>query len=85
MPSLRYIPFDKKIPIPPRRPGGAVAGAQKRPRIQWRKMAVGDSVFLPRLTTGRAEKIARAARVSNPGYRFSIRLVEGGVRIWRTE
>jgi hypothetical protein len=84
------LPIDKGIPIPawtvPKngRPSGS------RTRRPWSIMEVGDSFFQPcepdRIyrTQGTLSTTAShtAARL---GWRFETRIVDGGVRVWRTK
>lgn len=51
-----------------------------------RRMQPGQSVLLPQYKTTLSAGAARmAARLLGPeGYQFTMRTVEGGVRIWRT-
>ena len=48
-----------------------------------RKMEVGDSILLAGLTVSALSSAIQGARLSNPGFKFSQRRVEGGSRLWR--
>lgn len=77
--------IDKGVAIPnPRQAAGG------RPAIYpWREMGVGDS-FLVSLNGDTTRKVQRrmtslaSAAAQRLGFRFSTRIVDGGVRVWRT-
>lgn len=89
MPHI-YLPIDKNVPLPPRRQCGMKPGAkQSRPKVQWSKMCVGDSVLLEGATVDRA-RVAISVPRNLYGYGFNIRVefckktgAEIGARIWR--
>ena len=72
--------IEKGLALPPR----------KGARYPFREMEVGDSFFVP---CPDEEKIKRQNRLSGASARpkerglgkFSVRQVEGGLRVWRTE
>jgi len=71
--------FERDIPIPPES-----SARRGRPSIGWEDMQVGDSVLLSRLTYKQGR--SRVAYLSHRyGYKCVMRMVEGGVRIWRRE
>ena len=74
--------IQKNVPIPPR------AGGRSGSKYPFRKMEVGDSVFVE----GKATKVAsaiQAASKANKGWKFESRAINengaSGVRVWRTE
>ncbi|MBB4039134.1 hypothetical protein GGR34_000769 [Microvirga flocculans] len=69
------IKIEKGIPIP---------NAHRERRYPWGDMEVGDSIFIPNTTS---ERIAPTAHDYGRRHKrkFSVRKVEGGVRVWRVE
>ena len=63
--------FDKNLCVP-------------RGRYPWRAMEVGDSFFVQ--TGARSSVLPQAAHEAGKrlGMKFSVRRVEGGLRVWRT-
>jgi hypothetical protein len=72
--------IEKDIPIPAgRKPGRS---ADKYAILQ--DMVIGDSVMV---TGVKAASVAHQARIvgKDTGYKFAVRPVEGGVRVWRVK
>jgi hypothetical protein len=82
-----WLPIEKGIPMPPpARVGGR--GSKLGPRIPWRDMKPGDSVFCAadEASRGRRQQILakNAGHMGEIlGVLFATRLVHGGVRVWR--
>lgn len=77
---MSQFTIDKGVPLPPHRPSG---GMGRLPTYPWHQMEVGDSFFVP---GGVLKKLATAASATarrHPPLRFSLRTVDGGVRVWR--
>lgn len=69
--------IEKGVPVPPRDNG-------RTAKYPWADMRVGDSFFVPGVkTNAMAGSKAQAAKKHNAKY--SMRSVDGGVRIWRIE
>lgn len=66
---------DKNIPIPADRRG------KGRAKYPWRDMQVGDSFLVPKAINAISGTTSCAAK--RLGFRFTLRTVEGGTRIWR--
>lgn len=75
--------IEKGVPIPARK-----FGSGRTPKYPWRAMEVGDSFFVqsdnPKQTQQAITSTA-CNRRSHYGSRFTVRQVEGGVRVWRIE
>lgn len=74
------VGVESGIPVPPKpRPGG---GASRK--YPFPSMEVGDSFFMPK---GKPRVIATAACMfARPrGWKFTCRVVDGGVRVWRVK
>ena len=72
--------IEKGMPIPeiqrPRRPIN----------YPWKEMQIGDSFFIPLgVTTRNAIALSAEYQGRTTEKRFTIRTVEGGVRVWRVE
>lgn len=80
--TKKWLPIDKGIPIPPLLKTGIKPGQQ--PTAQWKRMEIGDSIFF---AGKHKDQIAPLASNSANayGYRFTCRVVEGGVRVRRVE
>jgi hypothetical protein len=78
--AAAYAPIkvDKGIPIPEPAQG-------QRSRYPWAELKVGDSFFAPKSTTASAASFRSgiAKHAKQRGMKFTARLVEGGVRVWR--
>lgn len=72
------IKVDKGIPIPERPRKG---GGHKRYRYPWDSMEIGDSFFIEGGSATASMNVP--SRLIDKGWRFSVRTIEGGVRIWR--
>lgn len=72
---MSKFPVERGIPLP-KRTGGR---PQKYP---WNEMQVGDSFFVP---DGKIKMLSAATnfRTQISGHRYTLRSVEGGVRVWR--
>ncbi len=64
---------------------------EKATKYPWAAMTVGSSFFVPSAPLFKTQTIERrvswAARgrvVAYPGEKYTVRTVEGGVRVWRT-
>lgn len=67
--------IEKNIPIPPAKPRGN--------RGKWTTLEVGDSVFLAGVNMqGANNRLAYVRTVRKQ--KFTVRHVDGGVRVWRT-
>lgn len=72
------IEIEKGVPVAPK------AGGASPPKYPWKKMAVGDSFFVPKVKPSSLSRQAHlAAQAIGNGTRFITRTVEGGVRVWR--
>ena len=71
------IAVEKDVPLP-----APLRGSGKYP---WRSMAVGDSFFVPGMTTASIAGSVHSAYKRLPGWKFTSRTVDGGVRVWRIE
>lgn len=71
--------IEKNVPVP------APAPVQRR-QYPYADMEVGDSVFIPYEGSTQNSTEAAYARVygSRHSKRFTVRKVEGGLRVWRT-
>ena len=70
--------IEKNIPVPCASNKG---GLLKYP---WPEMEVGDHIFVPGKKTGDIMAASRGWSKRNaPGWKFTARAVDGGVRIWR--
>jgi len=72
------ITVDKGVPIPNFRT------APRKSKYPWRDLEVGDSFLVPDTTSERFGPQAREAGL-RLGRKFTVRKVEEGVRVWRTE
>ena len=54
-------------------------------KYPWREMKIGDSFFIPYADTNYSQVNSAPSYFSrrNPEYKFTVRKVEGGYRIWR--
>jgi len=77
------IQFETGIPIPPPGKPGAKRGARPKPKFLWSRMDLGASFFLPDVTTQEAHRMINGGRLR--GYKFAVRAVDGGARVWRVE
>ena len=70
--------IEPSIPYPGR-PG------RKASRYPWRDMEIGDSFFVSdeETTQRRIGSAPAYFSIRNPEYKFSVRKVEGGYRVWR--
>lgn len=73
-PALSPPQIEKGVPLPVGR-----SGAGKYP---WRQMEVGDSFFVPSATLAKFSTSRKYAE-GQTGFKFAIRTVGMGVRIWR--
>ena len=73
MKSNGEFKIETGIPIPPPQTGGG--------RYPWRKMKVGDSFLVPGKTQKTWNGVSAAHKMT--GFKFTVRTVEGGVRVWR--
>jgi hypothetical protein len=77
----QIMKIDKGIPLPSRGESNTRGAASKYP---FRQMEVGDSFFIP---SGNPKKLQSHMYQTYRRYKpmkFATRMVEGGVRIWRT-
>lgn len=85
------IEIESGIPIPARGSGGGDPKSGRKAIYPFRDMAVGDSFFVP-VKNGKTPQQTRNGITgaisfhtkAHPGRRFVSRIVEGGVRFWRT-
>lgn len=77
------MPFQIEKNVPMAERGSAHRG---RPaKYPWAEMEVGDSFFSPSDGATAATMRAGAQKAGKRlGFTFAVRLVEGGVRVWRT-
>lgn len=73
MPERQKYPIEKGIPRPSQI-------HEKRVKYPCRDMEVGDSFFVPDRTT---RQVGNVIRYYNKFGKFSVRAVDGGVRVWR--
>jgi len=66
--------IEKFVPIP--------AGYVKKKKYPFAEMEIGDSIFFAEPAVKKARSYAHAFGASH-GMKFTTRLVDGGVRIWR--
>ncbi len=82
------IEIEQGIPMPPPRKSGGGGGNQKYP---WEGMQIGDSFFVPQppgITLAKLQiRVNGSAAPAGKrlGTRYTVRQVEGGVRVWRVE
>jgi hypothetical protein len=69
------IQIEKGIPLPP--------ASGPMPLVQRELMEVGDSYFMPGEVAANERNRAHAWSRYHPGFKFCVRKVEGGVRVWR--
>lgn len=68
---------DKNIPIPP-------INIKRGSKYPWEEMGVGDSMlFVGMRVNGVCPQATKAGR--RLGWKFTVRKVENGVRVWRVE
>jgi hypothetical protein len=80
--SFKQYPIEKGIPLPPQRSNRN--GRQGGWKYNWGAMEVGDSFFVPGRTAYSMRAVATQTPAKKyPKWRFSIREVDGGARIWR--
>lgn len=74
--------IEKGVPVPTDTPKGKRSPA----RIKLDAMEPGDSLLIPTRmhSASAAHVMVRAVRRANPGREYTSRLVQGGVRVWRT-
>jgi hypothetical protein len=76
--------IEKGIELPKRTGGSGRTGRNKFPTLHypWKDMEVGDSFLVAGRTT---RKVGSAATLAGNRYgmKFTVRAVEGGVRVWR--
>lgn len=70
--ATQNFQIEKNVPAPS-------AGNAKYP---WRQMAIGDSFFVPNVSTQKMSNAASARKTRGVGT-FTCRAEEGGVRVWR--
>ena len=68
------------IPIPARTTKG---GAGRKPKYPFAELQVGESFLVPGKTADKIGSTVTLAR-KRTGRNFTVRNVDGGVRIWRT-
>lgn len=80
--TKQKIVVEKGIPIPDESRGGD--HATRTYKYPFHLMEVGDSFFVPELNSYQF-----SGRIANgqhrTGFKFTVRTVEGGIRIWRTK
>lgn len=81
MAAAPQIKIEKGIPQPVRGRGGR--------KYPWSGMDVGDSFFVPDVTSAKLSGAASSytnhrRRTGKSVPKFSVRKVDGGVRVWRT-
>jgi len=69
--------IEKNIPIPERE--------VKHPYYMWHRFGVGDSIFLPTEKRYRGASAKADEHGRRYGKKFTARIVDDGVRIWRTK
>lgn len=74
------ITIDKNIPIPQK-----AGGIGKLNSFPWNELEVGDSFLLTNTKPKSAHVATARANARFKPKRFTSRVVEGGVRIWRCE
>lgn len=67
--------IEKNVPIP--------ADRRKKSKYPWKEMEIGDSFFVPGKGTHEFRAVPGAQK--RYGMKFTMRAVEGGVRVWRVE
>jgi len=73
--SLTNLQIDPDVPIP-----------QGRTRYPFKDMEVGDSIFFDTLPKGTSARVSAAQFIQKhePTWKFSLKQVSGGWRLWRT-
>jgi hypothetical protein len=86
--SVPFLPIERDIPIPP--PAAGRGGWKHRRRYPWRQLQTGESFLVP-LHGDDPYRLLRSLRTSAGELKgvddrqFAMRIVEGGVRVWRTK
>src|SRR5438105_4030993 len=80
LPAAEY-PVEHGVPIPVPTPGAGDRGVLRRP---WNHMLPGDSFFVPG-GNQQKEAICAGAAARTRGTRYIVRIVPGGVRVWRVQ
>jgi hypothetical protein len=79
---MENLKIEKGVPIPKLTRG---PGVKSQFRLALERMETGDSVFLAGGKGSSLSPIIAYFRKQIPGIRFTVRSVEGGVRVWRIE
>lgn len=74
------FPIEKGVEIPKITRVGSGGNNRKYP---WNEMEIGDSFFVPGANARQFGTTSQASK--RTGKRFTMRTVEGGVRVWRIE
>ena len=62
---------------------GYTGGMGAPAKYPWLEMNVGESFFVPNVTVYKMSPSAAGFSRRHPGFKFTCRGVEGGVRVWR--
>jgi len=80
-----YYEIENSIPLPPRRKGADDAGRKIGRDYPFGRMEIGQSFFCPDRTTQQLSSAACnfARKYPRIGFKFAVRQVPGGTRVWR--
>ena len=85
--AARLYPVDHGIPLPP---NPRLGGGRTRQRYPFKLMEIGDSFLVPygeeapEIVRNRAA-VSCSKTSADTGYRFELRTLADGIRIWRTK
>lgn len=79
---MRTFKIEDNVPIPPARPR---SGKKRRHAFPFRELGVGQSFFVPNVTFDDYNSVKAAASNHKQrwGGQLTIRVMDGGVRVWR--
>lgn len=80
MSEIKYK-IEKGVPIPKKKTPNSHKTSLS---ITLRSLEIGDSVFLPKVNRERGGSILVYYK-KHTGFGYTLRTVEGGIRVWRTE
>lgn len=74
---MSQFAIEKGVPIPP-----SATGPKSGSKYPYREMEVGDSFFVPGGKRSTVSGVLQS-RHARPHGKFTLRTVDGGVRVWR--